>query len=290
MGSGHPERPDRLRVIYEELRGPAFEGGLVWHEAPDASVEQIERAHPASHIRKVRELSLGGGGRLDPDTAVNERSWAAATKAAGAGIAAVDLVLGEGPAAVHGERVFVAVRPPGHHAEASRAMGFCLFNNIVVAAHEARSRGVEKVLIVDWDVHHGNGTQALVEKIPDIHFVSLHQWPLYPGTGREDERGVGNVWNLPRPPGRPPGEYVRELRRTIDAAVRDFEPGLVLISAGYDAMLGDPLAGFTLEAKHFVELTRHLLDLGQPTIAFLEGGYNLENLRAGVRATIETLG
>ncbi len=169
-------------------------------------------------------------------------------------------------------------------------MGFCLFSNVVVAAYEALARDdIERVLIVDWDVHHGNGTQSLVESNAAVRFISMHQWPLYPGTGRESERGVGNIWNVPRPPGLDPGVYVRALRTAIDEAADGWAPQLVLISAGFDAMRGDPLAGFTLEAGHYTELTNHLRALGAPVAALLEGGYNLENLRAGVRAMVEAL-
>ena len=284
-GPGHPERPDRLRTIYELLRGGTLDVELAWHEAPEATRTELERVHPAAYVDHVRDMSLGGGGALDPDTSVNTRSWGAALRAAGAGVRAVHLALEDGGNA------FAPVRPPGHHAEAARAMGFCLFGNVVVAAAEARAAGLaERVLIVDWDVHHGNGTQALVEDEAAVHFVSLHQWPLYPGTGREEERGVGNVWNVPRPPGRPPEEYVADLRTAIEQAVDGFAPQLVLISAGFDAMRGDPLAGFTLEAEHYTGVTRQLLDLGAPIVAMLEGGYHLDNLRAGVEVLVRELG
>ena len=284
MTPGHPERPARLRAIREELEDGGLAAELAWHEAPKATRDALERVHPPAHVDRIRDLSAAGGGVLDSDTSVNSKSWAAALRAAGAGIAAVRLALdGRGNA-------FVPVRPPGHHAEASRAMGFCLFNNVVVAAYDALERPtIERVLIVDWDVHHGNGTQALVEANPAVRFISLHQWPLYPGTGRVDERGVGNVWNVPRPPGLPPEKYVADLRAAINDATRGWKPQLVLISAGFDAMRGDPLAGFTLEAGHYPEVVRHLRETGAPLVALLEGGYDLENLRAGVRATVEAL-
>ncbi len=284
-GPGHPERPERLRTIYELLRGGGGGVELAWHEAPEATRAELERVHPAAYVDRVRDLSLSGGGALDPDTSVNTLSWGAALRAAGAGVRAVHL------ACEDGGNAFAPVRPPGHHAEAARAMGFCLFGNVVVAAAEARAAGLaERVLIVDWDVHHGNGTQALVEDDADVHFVSLHQWPLYPGTGREEERGVGNVWNVPRPPGRPPGEYVADLKAAIEKATDGFAPQLVLISAGFDAMRGDPLAGFTLEAEHYAEVTRQLRGLGAPIVAMLEGGYHLDNLRAGVEVLVRELG
>ena len=230
-------------------------------------------------------LSRSGGGALDPDTSVSLGSFEAARRAVGAGIRGVHL-------AAAGDHAFAAVRPPGHHAEAAQAMGFCLFGNIALAAAEARDAGLaERVLILDWDVHHGNGTQALVEHEPAIRFVSLHQWPLYPGTGGEAERGCGNVWNVPRPAGLDPALYVRDLQAAVEQALSGFAPDMVMISAGYDAMLGDPLAGFTLGAEHYAEIVRFLRrQTGDvPILAMLEGGYDLDNLRRGVRATLRAL-
>ena len=285
-GPGHPERPDRLRTINDLVADPELGVKLELHEAPRAEREQIERLHPADYVDRVRDLSLAGGGALDPDTSVNEHSWEAALRAVGAGIRAVHL------ASTTRRNVFASVRPPGHHAESARAMGFCLFGNIALAAAEARAAGLaDEVLIIDWDVHHGNGTQALVQNEAAIRFISLHQWPLYPGTGREDERGVGNVWNIPRPGGLPPAEYVSALCAGIDQALQGFNPQLVLISAGYDAMLGDPLAGFTLQAEHYAEIVRHIRGHvpESPVVAMLEGGYHLDNLRQGVATTLREL-
>ncbi|MEO1088706.1 MAG: histone deacetylase, partial [Acidobacteriota bacterium] len=198
-GPDHPERPDRLRTLQALFKDPNLGVELEHHEAPEATRAQIERLHPPAHFEHVRDTARAGGGRLDPDTSVIEASWEAGLRAAGAGIRAVHLAFSTG------DPVFAAVRPPGHHAEAAQAMGFCLFGNIALAAVEAREQGLaERVLIIDWDVHHGNGTQSLVEHEPAIRFISLHQSPLYPGTGAEDERGVGNVWNVPRAPGLPP--------------------------------------------------------------------------------------
>ena len=284
-GPEHPERPGRLRVIEDCLRDPDLGVEITRHEAPRATREELEISHPASYIDNIEAVCASGGGALDPDTSVIEESWEAALRGAGGAVFAARLAFdGKG-------NTFAAVRPPGHHAEAERAMGFCLFGNVAIAAHDALRRGAERVLVVDWDVHHGNGTQALVEKESAIRFISLHQWPLYPGTGRADERGVGNVWNVPRPPGQDPKTYVDDLCAAIDEATSSdaWKPDLVLISAGFDAMRGDPLAGFTLEAGHYAEITAHLRALGAPVAAVLEGGYNLENLRAGVASTLRAL-
>ncbi|HVX89874.1 MAG TPA: histone deacetylase, partial [Gemmatimonadales bacterium] len=189
---------------------------------------------------------------------------------------------------------FAAVRPPGHHALADRAMGFCLLANTVLAARHAQRLGRKQVLIVDWDVHHGNGTQALVQDDPSIRFVSMHQWPWYPGTGAAAERGVGNVFNVPRPAGlaaRGPGGYVESLWGWIEVATKEWHPDLILISAGYDSMAGDPLGGFTLEPEDYaewVERLRHRVR-GVPIVGLMEGGYAPERLAAGVVATVKAL-
>jgi acetoin utilization deacetylase AcuC-like enzyme len=187
---------------------------------------------------------------------------------------------------------FAAVRPPGHHALARRAMGFCLVNNVMVAACRARQAGCDRVLIVDWDVHHGNGTQALMEHDERIRYVSLHQHPWYPGTGMAGERGVGTVFNVPRGPGAPAERYVEDLWAAIAAATQDWMPGLVLLSAGYDGMLGDPLGGFTLEPAHYALLTARLREHlpATPIVGLLEGGYIPERVAEGVAATVGALG
>jgi acetoin utilization deacetylase AcuC-like enzyme len=217
---------------------------------------------------------------LDPDTVASEGSWDAATASAGAVLDGVDFAFGDGP-----RRSFCAVRPPGHHALRDSAMGFCLFGNVALGAHYARKRhGAERILIVDWDVHHGNGTQALIEDDPNIHFVSMHQWPWYPGTGAADDRGPHeSVWNLPMRAGLPPHAYVDALVGAIDAATNGFVPDLVLISAGFDSLAGDPLGGFTLEIEDFVGLTRLLVEraeswCGGRIVSSLEGGYDPRRL------------
>ncbi|MEJ7809679.1 MAG: histone deacetylase [Gemmatimonadaceae bacterium] len=280
-GWGHPEHVGRLRAIPRALREHAdLMRDLSHLEGRHATEEELALVHDPAYIARVRTLAGSGGGALDPDTLVSEGSWDAGTAGAGCLLDAVDL-------AVSGEAVrsFCAVRPPGHHALRARGMGFCLFANVALAAVYARARhGLERVLIVDWDVHHGNGTQAIVEGERDIRFVSMHQWPWYPGTGAAEDRGEHrNVWNVPMRAGLAPGRYVDALRAAVDDATRDFTPDLVLLSAGFDSLRGDPLGGFTLEPEHIAELTRWLVAAagawcGGRVVSALEGGYNVERL------------
>jgi acetoin utilization deacetylase AcuC-like enzyme len=190
-----------------------------------------------------------------------------------------------------GDHAFLAVRPPGHHALYDQAMGFCLVNNVVVAAREAQALGRSQVLIIDWDVHHGNGTQDLVDADPTIRYVSLHQWPWYPGTGAASERGAGNIFNVPRPPDLPPQRYVEDLWSAVTEATRGWAPDMVLISAGFDAMAQDPLGGFTLEPLHYAEWTQrlraHLPSV--PILSMLEGGYAPARVAEGVLAHLRAL-
>jgi len=280
-GRNHPESPERLRVLLSRL---AKDGRFEVSAAAPASREALLAVHPAHYLDYLEADSRRGGGVLDPDTITNAASWAAACGGAGAAIAAVE-------SALQGTPGFAAVRPPGHHALADRAMGFCLLGNIVIAARAAQRGGAAKVLIVDWDVHHGNGTQALVETDETIRFVSLHQWPAYPGTGRASERGVGNVFNVPMPPGLEPALYVEALWDAVGQATEGWKPDAVLISAGFDAMAGDPLAGFTLEPEHYADLTRRLRERwpGAPFAAMLEGGYAPSRLADGVIAHLAAI-
>jgi acetoin utilization deacetylase AcuC-like enzyme len=280
-GWGHPEHVGRLRAIPKALREDAELFMRTQHvESRHATEDELAIAHDPAYIAMVRAVVERGGGRLDADTVASEGSWDAATASAGAVLDGIDFAFGDGP-----RRSFCAVRPPGHHALRSAAMGFCLFGNVAIGAHYARRRhGAERVLIVDWDVHHGNGTQALVEDDADIRFVSMHQWPWYPGTGAASDRGPHqNVWNLPMRAGLPPSEYVDALRRGVEDATTGFVPDLVLISAGFDSLAGDPLGGFTLEYEHFEELTRFLVEraeqwCGGRVVSALEGGYAPERL------------
>lgn len=274
-GWNHPEHVGRLRAITRALRNAPDLFGVLEHvEGRHATMDELALCHEPKYIATVQEMSRRGGGRLDVDTVASEGSWDAARAAVGSVLDGVDFAMGRGAT-----RSFCAVRPPGHHALRARGMGFCLFGTVAIAAHYARAKhGVERVLIVDWDVHHGNGTQALVEQTPDIHFVSMHQWPWYPGTGAADERGVGNVWNIPMPPSLPPDQYVDALQRAVEAATSGFTPDLILVSAGFDSLRGDPLGGFTLEAKHVAQLTRWLVERAETwcngrLVSALEGGY-----------------
>ena len=280
-GWGHAEHVGRLRAIPRALR---YDMELYHHldhlESRHAVADELVLAHDRAYVESVEALVAAGGGRLDADTVASPGSWLAATAGAGAVLDGIDLAFGDGP-----RRSFCAVRPPGHHALRASAMGFCLFGNVAVGAHYARARhGAERVLIVDWDVHHGNGTQALVEQTRDVHFVSMHQWPWYPGTGAADDRGPhDNVWNVPRPGGLPAQDYVDALLGAIDAATQAFTPDIVLLSAGFDSMAGDPLGNFTLELPDFDRLTRELVSradqwCGGRLVSALEGGYAPDRL------------
>ena len=280
-GWGHPEHVGRMRAIPRALRDdPELFAALLHTESRHASEDELELAHDATYIAHVRDVVERGGGNLDTDTIASSGSWSAALAASGAVLDGIDMAF-DGRAV----RSFCAVRPPGHHALRDRSMGFCLFGSVAIGAHYARRKhGAERVLIVDWDVHHGNGTQALVEQDPNIHFVSMHQWPWYPGTGAAEDRGPhDNVWNVPMRAKLPPLEYVEALQRAVDASVQGFRPDLILISAGFDSLAGDPLGAFTLEYEHIEALTKYVVGVadencGGRVVSALEGGYAPDRL------------
>jgi len=290
-GPGHPERPDRLRAVLAALEAEEF-AALARETAPEASMEQIARAHPRPYVEAILKIRPAAGERLalDADTVMSAGSAEAARRAAGAAVAAVDAVLG-GAA----RRAFCAVRPPGHHAERARPMGFCLFNNVAVAARHAQAQwGVSRVAIVDFDVHHGNGTQDIFESDPSVFFASSHQVPLYPGTGDPAERGVGNILNVALPAGTDGAGFLPAWQQRIIPAVLEFAPGLLIVSAGFDAHRRDPLAGLAVESADFGALTQALCTAAQTScdgrvVSLLEGGYDLDALAASAAAHVRAL-
>jgi acetoin utilization deacetylase AcuC-like enzyme len=288
----HPENADRLRAIEAALDADGWHG-LEVVEAPTATLEQLERVHPRPHVEAIESISAGGGGMIDLDTVAGPRSYQAALRAAGGAVHAVDRLL-EGT-----ERfAFCGLRPPGHHAEPARAMGFCLFNNIAVGlAHALAAHGVERAMVVDWDVHHGNGTQDVFYDSSRVLFTSIHQSPLYPGTGDPSERGSGDgegyTVNLPVPPGAGSDEFLSILQTIIVPLARSFEPGLIAVSAGYDAHRDDRLAECELDEAAYADMAASLRDLAGelevPLLFCLEGGYALAALATSVSATIEAV-
>jgi len=290
-GPFHPECPDRLRRVLRALEHNSF-SALLRDLAPPATEEQLARVHPAEYVKAILEIAPGPGERiaLDADTMMSHGSREAALRAAGGAVMAVDAVM-EGWA----KQVFVAARPPGHHAERDRPMGFCLFANAAVAARHAQARwGVERVAVVDFDVHHGNGTQHIFEADPTLFYASSHQFPCYPGTGGAEERGVGNVVNAPLAPGSGSVAFREAWEVLILPALERFAPGLLIVSAGFDAHKADPLAQLRVETADFAWLTAKLLDVarrhcGGRLVSLLEGGYDLDALAESAAAHVRVL-
>jgi acetoin utilization deacetylase AcuC-like enzyme len=287
-GAGHIERAARLTAVHHALADVGVEESQLL--APrDATRAEIERVHAPDYVDALSSIADRGGGRLDPDTVMSGASWDVAVRGAGAGLAAID-ALEEGRA----DTAFCALRPPGHHALPARAMGFCLLNQIAIAAAELTARG-QRVLVLDWDAHHGNGTQDIFYADPDVLYVSLHEWPLYPGTGALNEIGVGagegTTCNLPLPAGATGDVYLGALDDVVAPLAERFAPDWLLVSAGYDAHRADPLTGLGLSAGDYADLTRRALALvpAGRTILFLEGGYDLDALRSSVVATLSAV-
>jgi acetoin utilization deacetylase AcuC-like enzyme len=290
MGPGHPERPARLQAILAALEAEPFEN-LERAEAPRATVEQLCRVHPQGYVEAIlHAVPAAGLFALDPDTTLSPGSGEAALRAAGAVCAAVDAV-----AAGEIANAFCAVRPPGHHAEPGTAMGFCLFNNVAAGALQARAvHGLKRVAVVDFDVHHGNGTQAMFEGDPEAFYASTHQMPLYPGTGAASETGVGNICNAPLPPYAGSEEFRAAMESRILPALDRFRPDFLLISAGFDAHRADPLANLELVEEDFAWATDQLLAIadrhaGGRVVSTLEGGYDLDALAASAAAHVLAL-
>ena len=290
-GRGHPERSDRLRAIRAALEAPDFEA-LEWREAPQAEREQIARVHPRNFVdRTLAAVPAEGLVALDPDTVMSPGSGEAALRAAGAVCAAVDAVV-----AGEAKNAFCAVRPPGHHAEPEVSMGFCIFNNVAIGAEQARkAHGLKRVAVIDFDVHHGNGTQAAFWNEPNLFFASTHQMPLYPGTGAAEERGVkNNILNRPLTMMEGSEEFRAALGDVILPAVERFGPDFILISAGFDAHRDDPLAGLQFHTEDYAWATEAIAALaekicGGRLVSTLEGGYDLEALSASAAVHVRAL-
>jgi acetoin utilization deacetylase AcuC-like enzyme len=289
-GFGHPESAARLEAIARALSGPAF-AALDRRQAPKAPLDSLRLIHSDKHIRYVFDaIPKIGFGYIDADTVVSPESGEAALHAVGAACAAVDAVF-----AKQARNAFCAIRPPGHHAEPERAMGFCLFNSVAIAAEHARKHhGIRKAAIVDFDVHHGNGTQAAFAKNPDVLYASTHQSPWYPGTGYAGETGAGNLMNVPLKAGSGSTEFRAAMTDKILPFIGRFAPELILISAGFDAHRDDPLGDLNLVEEDYAWITGELMKLAEKhaagrVVSLLEGGYNLDALGKSVAAHVMAL-
>ncbi|MBU0731093.1 MAG: histone deacetylase [Proteobacteria bacterium] len=293
-GFTHVERPDRLEVIYDELHKPAYKDRFLYPSFEPASYEILKYNHTPALIERIAKTSGKTFDSLDPDTQTSPRSYEAACMAAGACVKGVEMIF-----AGEIDNGFALVRPPGHHAEADQAMGFCLFNNIAIAAHYALNNlKAQRVVIMDWDLHHGNGTQHSFYDTDQVLYISTHQYPYYPGTGAISEfgrgKGQGYTLNIPLSGGQGDGAYVQIFDQIVAPVIRQYNPDLILVSAGFDTYIEDPLGGMAVTAKGFGCLGRILIDLANECcdgriLFVLEGGYNLQGLRDGVAAVLNEL-
>jgi acetoin utilization deacetylase AcuC-like enzyme len=289
-GRYHPESPDRLRAVVAALDDPEF-ARLERRHAPEAAIDDLLRVHSQRHVERILgAIPKSGHVAIDADTVLSPASGSAALGAAGAVVAAVDAVVSK-----QARNAFCAVRPPGHHAEPERAMGFCLFNNAAIGALRARDvHGLARVAVVDFDVHHGNGTQAAFETDDSLFYASTHQYPFYPGTGAARETGVGNIVNVPLPAMSGSSQFRLGITQRILPALDDFRPDLVIASAGFDAHKSDPLAQLMLDEADYIWVTEKLIEIADRHaegrfVATLEGGYDLAALGACVAAHIRVL-
>ena len=287
---GHPERPDRIRVLKETLAAPDFDA-LVRFETQMGDEATFTYAHPEAYVEGMRKKTPKEGQvRIDPDTVMSPKTWDCVRHAVGGGLAAVDAVF-SGAA----DNAFLAARPPGHHAEKVTAMGFCIINTAAVMARHAQKKyGAERVAIVDWDVHHGNGTQDIFYDDPSVLYASTHQMPLFPGSGDKNETGVGNIHNAPLAPGMGGQDFREAFRSRVLPALENFKPDLVIISAGFDAHHRDPLANINLVEDDFDWATGKLMDIADRfsdnrLVSLLEGGYDLQGLADSAAAHVRRL-
>lgn len=293
-GPGHPERPARLSSIFKHFENTGMSEECQVATARSATLEELALAHPIEHVRAVQTFIEEGGQALDADTIVSSHSLPAAYLAAGAALTGIELLQ-----ANTATRIFCGVRPPGHHAEAHRSMGFCLFNNAAIAARYAQKTGLaERVLILDWDVHHGNGTQDIFWEDPTVFYYSLHQYPFYPGTGSAGETGAGPglgfTLNRPLPAQTGDSTYLKLLEKDLDTIAHQFKPQLVIISAGFDAHRDDPLGGINLSTHAFTQMTQSVLNMAEHcakgrVLSLLEGGYDLQALADSAGSHVEAM-